>query len=402
MKLHPKYKPLFNSDSRYFIVTGGRGSGKSYGVSTAVLLATFEKENNVLYSRYTMTSASTSIIPEMAEKIKKLGLDGHFTVNSREIINRTTGNTIYFRGLKTGSGNQTAALKSLNNIGTFVLDEAEEMPDEALFDKIDLSVRSQVAKNRVIMVMNPATKAHWIYGRFFESQGLSGGENVTSEDTTYIHTTFLDNAIHLPESFKSTMERMRVQRPSEYDHIVMGGWRETAEGVIFRNWEYGEFTKVGDYHGYGVDYGFSNDENTITEVCINKNAKTIHLKEHLYKTGLTTSEIAQKMLKTDAKGLYVADSAEPRLNHELKHNYKLNIKETIKGQGSVNLGISLLLDYKLIVDPSSKNIAKELNNYIWKDDKEVPVDKFNHAIDGIRYIVSYFLSNPNAGSYFVS
>ena len=349
-----------------------------------------------------MTSASTSIIPEMQEKIELLGLEGQFTVNSREIINNTTGNTIYFRGLKTGSGNQTAALKSLNNIATFVLDEAEECPDEALFDKIDLSVRSQEAKNRVIMVMNPATKAHWIYERFYERRGLQGGENTTIEDSTYIHTTYKDNIDNLPDSFLSAMDKMKVSRPEEYAHVVEGGWRAVAEGVIFTNWRTGEFTSNGDYHGYGVDYGFSNDENTITEACINVKAKTIHLREHLYETGLTTSEIARKMLKTSKNGLFVADSAEPRLNYELKHTYGINIKDTIKGQGSVNLGIALLQDYELIVSPESKNLIKELNNYAWKEDKEVPEDKFNHCIDGIRYIVSYFLSNPNAGKYFIA
>ena len=401
IKLAPKYKPLFSNDTRYFVVTGGRGSGKSFGVSSAILLATFEKGNNVLYSRYTMTSASTSIIPEIVEKIELLGLEGSFKVNAREIINLHTGNTIYFRGLKTGSGNQTAALKSLNNIATFVLDEAEEMPDEALFDKIDLSVRSQDAQNRVIMVMNPATKAHWIYERFFERNGLQGGDNTTTENTTFIHTTFLDNIDNLPKSFLSSMEKMQVDRPEDYNHVVMGGWRAVAEGVIFTNWETGDFLATGDYHGYGVDYGFSNDASTITEVSINTKAKTIYLKEHLYATGLTTSDIAQKMLRIAPNGLYVADSAEPRLNHELRYNFKLNVKDTIKGQGSVNLGIALLQDYKLIIDPKSKNLIKEANNYVWKEGKEVPEDNFNHCWDGIRYIVSYFLSKPNAGKYYI-
>ena len=349
-----------------------------------------------------MTSASTSIIPEMQEKIELLGLEGQFTVNAREIINNKTGNTIYFRGLKTGSGNQTAALKSLSNIATFVLDEAEECPDEALFDKIDLSVRSQEAKNRVIMVMNPATKAHWIYERFFERKGLFGGENTTLDDSTFIHTTYKDNIDNLPKSFLAAMDKMKDSRPEEYAHVVEGGWREVAEGVIFKNWELGEFTNRGDYNGFGVDYGFKNDENTISEVTINKRAHTIHIREHLYETGLTTSEIAKKMLKTSKNGLFVADSAEPRLNHELKYNYNINIKDAVKGQGSVNLGIALLQDYRLIIDPKSTNLIKELNNYAWKDDKEVPEDKFNHLIDGIRYIVSYYLSNPNEGRYYIA
>ncbi len=46
-------------------------------------------------------------------------------------------------------------------------------------------------------------------------------------------------------------------------------------------------------------------------------------------------------------------------------------------------------DYTLIVDPTSKNLAKELNNYIWDDrNSEKPIDAYNHLIDGIRYNVT--------------
>jgi len=33
-KLKKKYTNLFKSDSRYFVITGGRGSGKSFSVNT--------------------------------------------------------------------------------------------------------------------------------------------------------------------------------------------------------------------------------------------------------------------------------------------------------------------------------------------------------------------------------
>ena len=67
--LNEKYVPLFQNDSRYFVVTGGRGSGKSFGVAVFLLNLTYEEGHKVLFSRYTMTSAQTSIIPEFVEKI---------------------------------------------------------------------------------------------------------------------------------------------------------------------------------------------------------------------------------------------------------------------------------------------------------------------------------------------
>ena len=402
IELSPKYRPLFDDDSRYFITTGGRGSSKSFSIATMILLLTYEKGHNVLFTRYTMTSASTSIIPEMTEKIEKLGLENDFLVNKTEITNNRTGNTIYFRGLKTGSGNQTAALKSLNGITTWILDEAEEMPDEHLFDKIDLSVRSTEAQNRVVLVLNPATKAHWIYNRFFTKRGLQGGENTRRGDATYIHTTYLDNEENLNKTFLANIERMRDERPDEYTAQIMGGWRQVAEGVIFTNWEIKDFNENGDHYGIGLDFGFSKDPTGGTLISIDTKRKEIYLKEIIYEAGLVTSDIAQRLLKHGSKTLTIGDSAEPRLLHELKHNYGLNIKPSIKGQGSINLGIALLQEYKLYVHGGSSNLITELNNYRWKEGKEVAVDDMNHLLDGIRYFVSYHLSSPNRGKYFIA
>lgn len=70
------YNPLY-LDKEHFIIliTGGRGSGKSFNASTFIERLTFEKSDDrsishtVLYTRYTMTSAHMSIIPEMLEKL---------------------------------------------------------------------------------------------------------------------------------------------------------------------------------------------------------------------------------------------------------------------------------------------------------------------------------------------
>ena len=78
-----------------------------------------------------------------------------------------------------------------------------------------------------------------------------------------------------------------------------------------------------------------------------------------------------------------------------------NIVPAIKGQGSITYGISLLQDYDLIIDEESTDLIKELNNYCWLEKKsQTPVDKFNHAIDALRYAVSYQLQNPNKGEYY--
>ena len=141
--LNPKYIPLFQNDSRYFVVTGGRGSGKSFGVAMFLLNLTYEQGHKVLFTRYTLTAAATSIIPEFVEKIDLMDAHKDFRITKDEIINLTTGSSIIFKGIKTSSGNQSAALKSLSGVTTWVLDEAEELVDEDTFSKIDLSIRSK-------------------------------------------------------------------------------------------------------------------------------------------------------------------------------------------------------------------------------------------------------------------
>ena len=386
--------------SRYFVLTGGRGSGKSYSVNIMALLLTFEPNQNILFTRYTMTSAYTSIIPEFRDKIDSLGLTEYFDINRTEITNKVTGNMIYFKGLKTGSGNQTAALKSLSNITTWICDEAEEIPSNELFTKIDYSIRSKETQNRVIMVLNPATKEHWIYQRFFQDAGVNGGANETKGNTTYIHTTYQDNIDNLGQSFLDSMDTMKLRRPSEYEHTILGGWREKAEGVIFTDWSIGQYISQG-IDVFGADFGFSTDPSTLLSTSIDKANKRIYIKEYLNKPSLNTSQLGELFKQYAGRNTIVGDSAEPRLISELKRY--CNIVPTIKGQGSVNYGIALLQDYHLVIDPQSTNVIKELNNYQWSDSKaETPLQNgFDHQIDSLRYAVSYQLSNPNKGKYYI-
>ena len=399
MKINSKYLVLEN-ESRYYIVTGGRGSGKSFALTTLLCLLTYEKGHVILFTRYTLRSAAISIIPEFLEKIELLNRADDFYVTKDEIVNKISGSRILFRGIKTSSGDQTANLKSLQGVTTWVLDEAEELNDEETFDKIDLSVRHKGKQNRVILILNPTTKEHFIYQRFFEAKGVAAGQNTTKGDTTYIHSTYLDNLDNLSESYLNRIEEIKTRRPDKYKHQILGGWRDKAEGVIFTNWEIGDFKHVGK-SVFGQDFGFSVDPTTLVETNIDKNNKKIYVKLHYYKPNLTTTQIAELNTRFAGQDLIVADSAEPRLITELKGKGN-NVKEAVKGQGSVTHGIALLQDYDLVIDPESIDLIKELNNYCWLEKKSsTPVDDFNHAIDALRYAVSYQLANPNKGDYFV-
>lgn len=395
--LNNKYRPLFENDTRYFIITGGRGSSKSFGVGTFVNLLSFEVGHKILFTRQTMTSAHLSIIPEFQEKIDLMDLNPFFEVNKSEIKNKQSNTEIIFKGIKTSSGDQTANLKSLQGVTTWILDESEELTDELTFDKINLSIRQKGKQNRVILILNPTTKEHWIYKRFFESEGVKEGFNGIKDNVTYIHTTYEDNIDNLDQSFINEILKLKISNPQKYNHQILGGWLNRAEGVIFSNWRIDNFNDVNGYI-FGQDFGFSIDPTTLVQVSIDKSNKRIYAKEHLYKAGLNTTEIYQYNLRfCGNNNLIIADSAEPRLISELK-NRGLNIKGVEKPK--IIDRIALMQDYELIIDPSSTNLVKELNNYVWHDKKsETPIDDYNHLLDALGYAVWNYIGKPNFGKY---
>lgn len=384
--LNQKYKPLYSSNTRYFIITGGRGSAKSFAVGTFASALSFEVGHKILFTRSTMTSAHLSIIPEFEEKINLMGFEQHFDINKTEVINKKSGSQIIFRGIKTSSGDQTANLKSLQGVTTWIIDEAEELVDERIFDKINFSIRQKGLQNRVILILNPATKTHWIYKKYFEDTGIEPGWNGVKGNVTYIHSDYRDNEKNLDPSFVQEVKELEFKNPIKYKHVILGGWLDKAEGVIYTNWKIGEFKEVG-VPVFGQDFGFSVDPTTLIKTSVDRSNKRIYLKECFYKPKLTTTEIADLNRVYAGGSLIVADSAEPRLITEI-YAKGINIIEAIKGPGSISAGIAIMQDYELIIDSESINLVKELNNYAWNDKKSgTPIDMFNHALDAVRYAI---------------
>ena len=225
IKLLPEYQPLFYSrpQHRYTLLTGGRGSGKSFHAAVFLLQLSFERKQVILFTRYTMTSAHTSIIPEFREKIALFNQERYFEFSGNTIKNKVSGSRIVFSGIKTSEGIQTAKLKSLTGLSTFVIDEAEEFTDEETFDAIDLSVREKNVPNRVIMIMNPSHRRHFIYQRFVAEP----------EACLHIHTTYQHNRQNLSESFLQRAEETRLANYSRYEHLYLGAWRDDVEGLLW-------------------------------------------------------------------------------------------------------------------------------------------------------------------------
>lgn len=239
IRLNKKYAPLFddNCQARYYIVTGGRGSGKSFAISLSggKRLVTSKFAKNTLYLRQTLVSAHISIIPEFYQKLELLGCGDYVKCGKTDILFDPTGSKMYFRGIQTSRGSNEANLKSVKDVACVIIDEAQELVDEPTFDRIDLSLRDTQVQNRVILSLNPTDKTHWIYKRFFERPNLPDDYNGIVGDVCYIHTTYEDNRCNLSEDFLKIAERCKQEDIEKYNNIFLGLWRGDKEGALWND-----------------------------------------------------------------------------------------------------------------------------------------------------------------------
>ena len=395
------YHPLYEDKEKFIIlITGGRGSGKSFNASTFIERLTFEMTpvekivHQILYTRYTMVSAGMSIIPEMMEKIDLDGTTKYFKTTKTDIVNKMTKSRIMFRGIKTSSGNQTAKLKSIQGITTFVCDEAEEWTSEDEFDKIMLSIRKKGIQNRIIIIMNPCDSNHFIYKKYIEkTHKLVEIDGVqvqvsTHPNVLHIHTTYFDNLDNLSPEFLKEVEDMKVSNPEKYAHVVIGRWADVAEGAVFKKWGIvKEFPQECKKVGIGQDFGFTNDPSAAVRCGIIDNR--LYVDELFYETDMLSSAIANRLKPFSMK--VFADSQDPRLIQEIK-NRGVNIYPVDKFPGSIKAGIDKIKDMEFFVTERSYNIITELRKSVWDKDKDgnyinEPVDEYNHLMDAIRYYV---------------
>lgn len=395
------YHPLYEDKEKFIIlITGGRGSGKSFNASTFIERLTFEMTpvekivHQILYTRYTMVSAGMSIIPEMMEKIDLDGTTKYFKTTKTDIVNKMTKSRIMFRGIKTSSGNQTAKLKSIQGITTFVCDEAEEWTSEDEFDKIMLSIRKKGIQNRIIIIMNPCDSNHFIYKKYIEkTHKLVEIDGVqvqvsTHPNVLHIHTTYFDNLENLSPEFLKGVEDMKANNPEKYAHVVIGRWADVAEGAVFKKWGIvKEFPQWAKKVAIGQDFGYTTDVSAAVKCGIVDNA--LYVDELCYQSGMLTNALADKVRPYGLK--VFAESADPRLVDEIKLR-GVNIYGVDKSGPSIKAGIDKILSMDLYVTERSYNLMKELRTYVWDKDKDgnyinEPVDKDNHLMDAIRYYV---------------
>lgn len=237
-------------------------------------------------------------------------------------------------------------------------------------------------------------------------------EVIPNDQPLVIHSTYQDNQ-YCPPLILQQLDRHleRYNRETEngsitnsfknYCKVYLFGEDGVLEGVIFENWRYGEPGEVELMlqqlsYGFGLDYGFFPDPDAMSKNAVDKKNKKIYVHECIYQANNGTKDLIEQIGRFCAKDdLIIAESASPRTNKDIS-DAGFNIKPVSKTR-TVSDWLREMQDYEFIISPSSLNIARELQNYVWSDKKAgIPIDAFNHGIDGIRY--RYLMQHTPRGS----
>jgi len=397
------YKELSKVDT--VLVSGGRDSGKTFGIGCFVGIAAEDYNHRILYTRQTMSSTNNSITRALDNRLALLEIDECFEFANNDYTSKNGKGLISITGQKTSTGTQTAKLKSLEDYSIFITDEGEELTSYDEWQKIKRSIRATDVQCISLISFNPPTKSHWLYKEFYDN--IPEGFNGIKNNILYIHTTYLDNgkdnmALHnwneyerlreVYESYLSVAPEERLNLPKKiikeyknYKNTILGGFRDSAEGVIF-DYTLGEFVEPEYNVTYGMDQGF-NDPTTLIKINVDTNLKKIYLKQCYYAVGKTETDIYNAIKDEVGSNRIWCDSAVPMLVEGLKRK-GLNIKSCTKPK--ITDSIYAMMDYEIIIDPCSKEMIDEFDNYKWSDkNSDEPIDAWNHTIDPARYAFTH-------------
>lgn len=395
-EINIKYKRLFTTDKRYIVLMGGRGAGRSTVASQyANAKLTAPEYFRCAIMRYILGDIRNSIYREIKDRAEENGIIDTLAINDSGMIIEYGQNTINAVGFKKSSGDQKAKLKSLANYNCIIIEEADEI-GEADFIQLDDSLRTIKGDIKVILLLNPPAKDHWIISRWFDlEESEQKGFYVPKlrkdvSDVEYLFSDFEDNIKNIDIQTIQRYRNYKTSKPDHYYNMIRGYVPETVRGKVYSNWQIiDEIPHEAILERYGLDFGYTNDPTAI--VGIYKYNGGYILDEICYTTDMSNPNIANT-LKSIERALTIADSSEPKSIDEITA-YGLNVQPAVKGQGSVKQGIQFVKAQKISVTRRSTNIIKEYNNYSWLEDKDgnalnEPKDIYNHAMDAIRYAFS--------------
>ena len=391
--VNESFEDLFYIESRFLLLKGGAGSGKSYFAAQKLIYRcltdgikhrwlVLRKTNNAVYKSCQM------VIEKWLETFKIPYTSTHLNI-------KFLGHEIILSGL-----DDPMKVKSIEGITAIWKEETTEFTYKD-FSQLNKRLRGEIGTyKQIIMTFNPeGGKTSWIYKEFYEDA------ETTDRDFTVHHSTWRDNRF-LDDEYKRELQTEKNESLRKiYD---LGEWAELKSSV-YQNYikmsvNVSSMLKSSNKIYAGVDFGF-NDPSVF--LLLAEHDTDIYILKELYIRGLTNTEFIDRiqiMLRE------VEETANVEINEDMEDKIDLStisvycdaaeparIKEFqqrgLRAEAAnkkVKDGIDEVKRHDLIINSECLNSCKEIPMYSYKEDKdgvilEEPIDSNDHCPDALRY-----------------
>ncbi len=284
-------------------------------------------------------------------------------------------------------------LGSINASGCAIDEAAELSKQDLIMLRGRCRLQPQNLKPQTYMVTNPQGPLHHLATHF----GLDGHTKPAPKTLAILMAT--SENYHLPQDYVDELDRLTG---ADRARLFEGKWVQ-AEGLVYPDFDMHRMVKhrKGPWEKVvvGQDAGF-NDPDVMLVVC--KDAEgNLHVAQEFYENQQSMDKVveaAKRIYSEFHPAAFAVDPSAARLRDELYMNHSLPV---VKAENPILDGIRAVQRYMVVegdgtrrftIDPSCKNTIRELGSYAWAvqrtgETKDVPTDKWNHAMDALRYAV---------------
>lgn len=203
--------------SRYKILYGGRGSGKSWGVARALIARAVQDPIRVLCARELQNSISDSVIALLADQIKAMGLESFFDVQRTAIYGKN-GSEFSFAGLK----HNVTSIKSFEGVDICWIEEGQAV-SKSSWEVLIPTIRKP--DSEIWVTFNPDLDTDETYKRFV----------VNPPSSAIVRKVNWNDNPWFPDVLRSELDQLKAKDPDSYLNVWEGHTRQMLDGAVYAN-----------------------------------------------------------------------------------------------------------------------------------------------------------------------
>lgn len=386
MVLHHSQNLIAEDTHRYRVVNCGRQFGKTTLAVEEIKGVAMAKEARIVYVATTIQQARDIAWNMLKNELRGVAVHIRESPNLEIEIRNVKGSTSLIQ-LKGWESIETLRGQQFDFI---VLDEVASMRNFWVNWQEVLIPTLTFRKGGVIFISTPKGFNHFydLFNAELKDKDFKSFK-FTSYDNPYLSKEELDNT-----KAKSTPDRFAQEYMASFQKTQGLVYKLfNREKHLYDNMPFteGRWQKLG-----AVDFGYRNPAAVLD---VRFDGEKLFVEDEWYKRERTDIQIADYVALCRFKEVYPDPENQGAIEELRRKN--INVKEVVKGKGSVESGIKMIQEMlirgDLLINRKCVNLIAEFEMYSYDDDKvernenENPIKANDHALDALRYLVSSLL-----------